>query len=202
MRKVFVFWVARRFSAAVGDAIGMRLQPLEETRGMKTNYGARFIVIGTICLILASPLCAQNTNPSPKDISMPNHAAGPFDVKITPQDDKSEDPLLGRMTIDKQYHGDLEATGKGQMLTAGTAVKGSGAYVAIEKVDGTLHGRTGTFLLQHAGTMTQGAPQLLITVVPDSGTGQLAGIAGKMAIKIAEGGKHSYDFEYTLPKAD
>jgi hypothetical protein len=133
---------------------------------------------------------------------MPNHAAGPFDVKITAQDDKSEDPLLGRMTIDKQYHGDLEATGKGQMLTAGTAVKGSGAYVAIEKVDGTLHGRTGTFLLQHAGTMTQGAPQLVISVVPDSGTGQLAGIAGKMAIKIAEGGKHSYDFEYTLPKAD
>jgi hypothetical protein len=169
---------------------------------MKTNHGARFIVIGTVCLILASPLCAQNTNPSTKEISMPNHAAGPFDVKITPQDDKSEDPLLGRMTIDKQYHGDLEATGKGQMLTAGTAVKGSGAYVAIEKVDGTLHGRTGTFLLQHAGTMTQGAPQLVITVVPDSGTGQLAGIAGKMAIKIAEGGKHSYDFEYTLPKAD
>jgi hypothetical protein len=133
---------------------------------------------------------------------MPNHAAGPFDVKITPQDDKSEDPLLGRMTIDKQYHGDLEATGKGQMLTAGTAVKGSGAYVALEKVAGTLHGRTGTFLLQHAGTMTQGAPQLVISVVPDSGTGQLAGIAGKMAIKIAEGGKHSYDFEYTLPKAD
>ena len=133
---------------------------------------------------------------------MANHAAGPFDVKITPQDDKSEDPLLGRMTIDKQYHGDLEATGKGQMLTAGTAVKGSGAYVAIEKVDGTLHGRTGTFLLQHAGTMAQGAPQLVISVVPDSGTGQLTGIAGKMAIKIAEGGKHSYDFEYTLPKAD
>jgi hypothetical protein len=169
---------------------------------MKTNHGARLIVIGTICLILASPLCAQNTNPSTKDISMANHAAGPFDVKITPQEDKSADPLLGRMTIDKQYHGDLEATGKGQMLTAGTAVKGSGAYVAIEKVDGTLHGRTGTFLLQHAGTMTQGAPQLVITVVPDSGTGQLAGLAGKMAIKIAEGGKHSYDFEYTLPKAD
>jgi hypothetical protein len=133
---------------------------------------------------------------------MTNHAAGPFDVKITPQDDNSEDPLLGRMTIDKQYHGDLEATGKGQMLTAGTAAKGSGAYVAIEKVTGILHGHSGTFLLQHSGTMTQGAPQLMITVVPDSGTGQLAGIAGKMAIKIAEGGKHSYDFEYTLPKGD
>ena len=130
---------------------------------------------------------------------MPNHAAGPFDVKVTPQDDKSEDPLLGRMTIDKQYHGDLDATGKGQMLTAGSAAKGSGAYVAIEKVSGTLLGRRGTFVLQHTGTMTQGAPQLIITVVPDSGTGQLAGISGKMAIKIAEGGKYSYDLEYTLP---
>jgi len=130
---------------------------------------------------------------------MSAHAAGPFDVKVTPQDDKSEDPLLGRMTIDKQYHGDLDATGKGQMLTAGSAAKGSGAYVAIEKVSGALQGRRGTFVLQHTGTMTQGAPQLIITVVPDSGTGQLTGISGKMAIKIAEGGKHSYDFEYTLP---
>ena len=130
---------------------------------------------------------------------MPTHAAGPFDVKVTPQDDKSEDPLLGRMTIDKQYHGDLDATGKGQMLTAGSAAKGSGAYVAIEKVSGTLQGRRGTFVLQHTGTMTQGTPQLIITVVPDSGTGQLAGISGKMEIKIAEGGKHSYDLEYTLP---
>ena len=130
---------------------------------------------------------------------MSSHAAGPFDVKVTPQDDKSDDPLLGRMTIDKQYHGDLDATGKGQMLTAGSAAKGSGAYVAIEKVSGALQGRRGTFVLQHTGTMTQGAPQLIINVVPDSGTGQLAGISGKMAIKIAEGGKHSYDFEYTLP---
>ena len=102
------------------------------------------------------------------------------------------------MTIDKQYHGDLEGTGKGQMLTAGTPVKGSGAYVAIEKVAGTLKGRSGSFALQHSGTMTQGAPHLAITVVPDSGTGELKGIAGKMDIKIADG-KHSYDFEYTLP---
>jgi len=127
-----------------------------------------------------------------------HHASGPFDVKVTPQDDNSADPLLNRMTLDKQYHGDLDATGKGQMLTAGTAVKGSGAYVAIEKVSGTLKGRSGTFVLQHSGTMTQNVPQLTITVVPDSGTGQLAGIAGKMTITIASGGKHSYDFEYTL----
>ncbi len=102
------------------------------------------------------------------------------------------------MMLDKQYHGDLEATGKGQMLTAGTEVKGSGAYVAIEYVSGTLKGHSGSFVLQHTGTMTQGVPHLSITVVPDSGTGQLKGIAGTMTIDIAAG-KHSYDFEYTLP---
>ena len=129
---------------------------------------------------------------------MTDRASGPFDVKITPQDDKSEDPLLARMTLDKQYHGDLQGTGQGQMLTAGTEVKGSGAYVAIEKFTGTLHGKTGSFVLQHSGTMTQNTPQLIIDVVPDSGTGDLKSIAGKMTITIAEGGKHSYDFEYTL----
>ena len=130
------------------------------------------------------------------------HATGPFDVKVTAQDNKSDDPLLNRMTLDKQYHGDLEATGKGQMLTAGTEVKGSGAYVAIEKVTGTLKGHTGTFVLQHSGTMTQNAPQLSVAIVPDSGTGELKGIAGKMTINIAAGGKHSYDIEYTLPQTD
>ena len=105
------------------------------------------------------------------------------------------------MTIDKQFHGDLEATSKGQMLTAGTGVKGSAGYVAIEKVSGVLHGRSGTFVLQHTGTMTRGTPQLTITVVPDSGTDQLVGLSGKMTIKIADG-KHSYEFEYTLPESE
>ena len=132
---------------------------------------------------------------------MTHHATGPFDVKLTPQDDKSADPLLARMTINKQFHGDLEGESKGQMLSAGTAVKGSAAYVAIEKFTGTLQGRSGSFILQHSATLTRGAPQLSITVVPDSGTGQLAGIAGTMTINIADGGKHSYDFEYTLPSA-
>jgi hypothetical protein len=95
-------------------------------------------------------------------------------------------------------HGDLEATSKGQMLTAGTPAKGSAGYVAIERVSGTLHGRTGTFILQHSGTMTRGALQLSITVVPDSGTGQLTGLTGKMDIQITDG-KHSYDVAYTLP---
>lgn len=125
---------------------------------------------------------------------MTTHASGTFEVKLTPQ---AEEASLGRLSIDKQFHGDLEATSKGQMLTAGTAVKGSAGYVAIERVSGTLQGRSGSFVLQHSGTMTRGVPQLTITVVPDSGTGQLAGLSGKMAIDIADG-KHSYAFDYAL----
>jgi Protein of unknown function (DUF3224) len=130
---------------------------------------------------------------------MTMRASGTFEVKLTPQpqDEKSGDAALGRMLIDKQFHGDLEATSKGQMLSAGTAVKGSAGYVAIEKVSGTLHGHTGTFVLQHNGTMNRGVPQLSVTVVPDSGTGELTGLAGKMNIIVADG-KHSYEFDYTL----
>lgn len=128
-----------------------------------------------------------------------NHASGTFEVKLVPQtDDKNGDATLGRMTIDKQFLGDLEGTSKGQMLTGMTDVKGSAGYVAIEKVSGTLKGRTGTFILQHTGTMNRGVPQLTITVVPDSGTGQLAGLDGNFSVKIDEG-KHSYAFKYTLP---
>jgi hypothetical protein len=125
---------------------------------------------------------------------MPARAKGTFEVKLTPQEAAD---ALGRMSIDKQFHGDLEGTSRGEMLTAGTGVKGSAGYVAIEKVSATLHGRSGTFILQHSGTMTRGTPQLAITVVPDSGTGQLTGLTGKMAIEITDG-KHFYDFEYTL----
>jgi hypothetical protein len=130
-----------------------------------------------------------------------HHVSGPFEVKVTHQDDSSGEPLLNRMTLDKQYHGDLDATGMGQMLTAGTEIKGSGAYVAIEKVSGTLEGKKGTFILQHAGTMTREVPQLAIVVVPDSGTGELRGISGEMKIKFAEGGKHFYELDYTLEKS-
>jgi hypothetical protein len=143
---------------------------------------------------------SQNPVPSQKGATVTTHATGAFDVKLTPQpsEDKTDDATVGRMTIEKQIHGDLEATSKGQMLTAGTPTKGSAGYVAIERVSGTLHGRTGTFILQHTGTMNRGALQLSITVVPDSGTGQLTGLTGKMGIQIADG-KHSYDFAYTLP---
>jgi len=128
---------------------------------------------------------------------MINHASGTFEVRLTPQSDQADDQTLGRMTIDKQWQGDLAGTSKGEMLTAGTAVNGSAGYVAIETVTGTLKGRLGTFILQHNGIMTRGEGQLTIIVVPDSGTNQLEGLTGKMTIKI-ENGKHFYDFEYAL----
>jgi hypothetical protein len=130
------------------------------------------------------------------------HARGTFEVKVNVQkaDNKAaESANLGRMSIEKQFHGDLEGRSAGEMLSVGTEVKGSAGYVAMERVNGTLHGRTGTFALQHSGTMTRGEPQLSVTVVPDSGAGQLVGIAGKLTIKIADG-KHFYEFEFTLPE--
>ena len=131
---------------------------------------------------------------------MSTRAAGKFDVKLHPQPlaDASSDATLGRLSIDKQWHGDLAGTSKGEMLSAVTAVKGSAGYVAIERVTATLHGRAGTFVLQHTGTMTRGEPQLSVTVVPDSGTGRLTGLTGQLAIKIT-GSDHSYEFDYTLP---
>jgi hypothetical protein len=126
-------------------------------------------------------------------------ATGPFEVSIKPLplDTDAESQLLGRMSIDKQFHGDLEATSKGQMLTGGTSIRNSAAYVAIERVTGTLKGRKGSFALQHTGIMNRGVPSLVITVVPDSGTDQLEGLKGTMIINI-EAGKHSYQLDYTL----
>ncbi|MGD0365155.1 MAG: DUF3224 domain-containing protein, partial [Bryobacteraceae bacterium] len=94
-------------------------------------------------------------------------ASGSFEVRITPQAADSDAPAVGRMSVDKQYHGDLQAGGKGQMLASSGSVKGSAGYVAIEQVTGSLHGRSGAFVLQHNGTMTRGVPQLAISVVPD-----------------------------------
>jgi hypothetical protein len=126
-------------------------------------------------------------------------AQGPFEVKLAPLAtyENADGSPLGRMSLDKQFRGDLEATSKGEMLSAGGQVKGSAGYVAIERVHGSLHGRRGSFILQHSGRMNRGAPELTITVVPDSGTDELTGLAGTMAI-IIEGGKHAYDFQYTL----
>jgi hypothetical protein len=160
-----------------------------------------------VCLLLSAFALAHSRSPllnpqQQKDSPMTQHATGPFDVKLAPLDPafKTDDNSLSRMSIDKQFHGDLDATSKGEMLAASTSVKGSAGYVALERVSGTLHGRSGTFVLQHNATMNRGTPQLSITVVPDSGTGQLTGLSGSMNIIIKDG-KHSYDFAYTLPDA-
>jgi hypothetical protein len=126
------------------------------------------------------------------------NASGPFNVKLVPQPaEPGVDGNIGRMALDKTFQGDLDATSRGTMLAAMTDVKGSAGYVAMERVTGSLHGRRGSFVLQHSGTMHRGAQSLLITVVPDSGTEELAGLSGTMRIIIADG-KHSYDFEYDL----
>lgn len=130
-----------------------------------------------------------------------NHATGTFDVKIIsqPLDDSAAGPF-GRHFLDKQFHGALAATSKGQMIGFMSAVAGSAGYVALEQVSGTLDGRRGTFVLQHNGTMSGNVPSLSVTVVPDSGTEQLTGLRGRMTI-IIEGKKHSYDLEYTFDSA-
>lgn len=127
-------------------------------------------------------------------------ATGTFDVKIGPLELSGTAGMetLGRMSIDKQIHGDLEGTTKGEMLTAMSPVQGSAGYVAVERVSATLQGRAGSFVLQHSATMNRGVPHLVIVVVPDSGTGQLTGITGTFKI-IIEGKQHSYTFDYTLP---
>lgn len=127
-------------------------------------------------------------------------ARGNFSVEIKPPRDPAaaDGVSLGRMSLAKQIEGDLVATSTGEMLTALTPVKGSAGYVAIERVTGTLHGREGSFVLQHTGTMDGGAQQLSITIVPDSGTAALAGIRGDFRLRI-EAGQHYYELEYSLP---
>jgi hypothetical protein len=127
-------------------------------------------------------------------------ASGTFEVTLEPQGapDTTPGTSLGRMSLTKRFAGDLVAEARGQMLTAMTSTSGSAGYVALERVTGTLHGRSGSFVLQHSGTMNRGAQQLVITVVPDSGEGALAGITGALAIEIVDG-IHRYRFDYALP---
>jgi hypothetical protein len=151
------------------------------------------VVLLSVTLSMAFSSGAQNRK------GMTTQAKGTFDVKVTPQppDDAAGGPF-GRLFLDKQFHGDLDATSKGQMLASGAGTVGtSGAYVALEKVTGTLAGRRGSFVLQHNGTMSKGVASMLVTVVPDSGTEELAGLVGTMTIVIA-GGTHSYEFAFTL----
>jgi len=158
----------------------------------------RLALAVTLLLAAAAPARAQTPSAAqPRENAVTQHASGTFDVNVAPQ--TTDAPGLSRMSLDKQFHGDLEATSKGEMLANGSAA-GSGVYVAIEVVTGTLQGRTGSFALHHTGIMNRGTPTLSVNVVPDSGTGELAGIAGTLRI-IIEGGKHSYEFDYTLPAA-
>jgi hypothetical protein len=168
---------------------------------IRRYLGCFLYISALLSLVLANSTSAQTEsgNSSSEKEAVVHHAGGPFEVKVTPLNDKSDDPTLGRMQLDKQYHGDMEATAKGQMLTAGPVQKGAGGYVAMEKVTGTLQGRSGSFALQHSGTMKGATRELTITIVPESGTGQLEGISGQMTIKIAPDGKHSYELDYTLP---
>ena len=142
----------------------------------------------------------QATASGQKGTAMTRHASGEFEVKITPQKDEGiGDPTIGRMSVVKAYHGDLEGSGLAQMLAGMAAdVKDSGAYVAIERVRGTLHGKKGSFAVHHRGVMTRGAQDLVIVVIPDTGTEELKGITGTMTIDIRDG-KHFYGFDYTLP---
>ena len=157
----------------------------------------RTSLVALLGIIAGASAFAQTLPASaPKETHMT--ATGPFDVKMIPQDDKLGDGIT-RMSLDKHYHGDLEGAAKGQMLTTGISASKSGAYIAMETFTGTLQGKTGSFALHHTGIMRSSVPDLTISVVPDSGTGELAGISGKMTINIATDGKHSYDFEYTLP---
>lgn len=175
---------------------------------MGRQISFQWLRVATLCLLGCVAMPAQPQAKAPAQGSVPKEggvklrAKGTFEVKITPQGsgEQGAGATLGRMSIDKQFQGDLEAGSKGEMLSAMTEVKGSAGYVAIERVSGTLQGRRGSFVLQHTGAMTRGTPQLSVTVVPDSGTGELAGLTGSMSIEIT-GGKHSYTFEYTLPQA-
>jgi len=155
------------------------------------------VILMLICALVFNVAGAFTQNKPKQGKVMTNRASGTFEVKLNPQEQGADMPV-GRMSIDKQFQGDLVGTSKGQMLMASSSsVKNSAGYVAIEKVTGTLNGRRGSFYLQHNGVMTRGAGELTITVIPDSGTDQLVGLRGKMNIIIAEG-KHSYEFEYTL----
>ena len=159
--------------------------------------GATLMTMASMVAVFAAqPATADppQTN-RPQEKKFMNEVTGEFDVKIVPID--TGDDKMGMMILDKHYHGDLNASGQGRMLTGMTDVKGSGAYVAIERVKGKLKGLEGSFLIHHTGLMSKGSQSLVIRVVPDSGTGDLAGIEGEMHIKIADG-KHFYRFEYTL----
>ena len=173
----------------------------------------RCIVCLAAVIVIAGPapaLATRSANPSPvhthnaksqENTAMIHQAKGTFDVRLVPLAQDPEGTPVGRMSNDKRFHGDLDGTSRGQMLMIGSTVEGSAAYVSIEVVTASLAGRSGSFALQHNGVLRRGAGELAVTVVPDSGTGGLAGIDGRLTIDI-QGGVHAYTFAYTLPAAD
>lgn len=144
------------------------------------------------CLAIAANLACLSAHAE--------HVEGAFDIKMSPASAPEHEgrTATGRMLLEKQYSGELQAAGKGEMLTAMTDTKGSAAYVAIERITGTLKGKAGSFVVQHAGTMRGGDSRLSVTIVPDSGTGELAGISGRMSLKQVDR-KHRYELDYELP---
>lgn len=147
---------------------------------------------------LAALAAFGQTKPETISKGQTMNAKGTFDVEVVPQaNDGGAGSLITGFVLDKEFHGDLKAVSKGRMLAAGTEIEGSGAYTAFEQVTGSLDGKTGTFILQHVGSMRKGEYVMNVTVIPDSGTGELAGIVGTMKI-IIEDGKHSYEFTYSF----
>jgi hypothetical protein len=165
------------------------------------SMNTRSTVVVAACLLLGPIFEAEAGQASTKGTSMTAQAKGTFEVKVValPQDEKVAGVPVGRYSIDKVWNGDLEGTSKGEMMTADTAVKGSGGYVAVEMVIGKIKGKSGSFTFLHRATMRANADfKMSIEVMPDSGTGDLVGLAGALTI-IIEGGKHSYVFDYSLP---
>ena len=161
-----------------------------------TQLFAGLLVVMTVGSFESSQALAQDS--AQKEAGVTTRATGRFDVTVLPlAADSSDTGGFDRMSLQKTFSGDLTGTSRGQMVAAGTAVEGSGAYVALERITGTLHGRTGSFMLQHNGTMQGGAYEMRITVVPDSGTGELTGLAGTFLI-IFEGKDHLYQFDYRI----
>ena len=168
----------------------------------RTNIGIVTLLFLSGWFIMPTLIAAQAppSQISAKDGPVSMHAEGTFEVKNAPltADDALAGTAIGRYGLDKQFQGSLEGTSKGEMLGAGNPATGTAGYVAIEQFTGKLHGRSGSFALQHFGTMEENKFDLVVKVVPGSGTGDLSGISGTMTIKIVSG-KHSYQFDYSLP---
>lgn len=172
----------------------MMIEPLLNPREATMGW-VRGACAVTLCLLLFVVAAAA----AEKDKVMSDHATGTFEVKIVPETVAGKAPGLSQMSIDKTFHGDLEGTSVGSMISAGDPKAGEAGYVAMETVTGTLKGHAGSFALMHRATMSGGTASMEVTVVPGSGTQALKGLAGTFIIHI-NNGQHSYDFDYTLPK--